>query len=571
MSWLRQLTIGRRLGAAFLFVLALLCGVAGLGAWELRAVNGQARDLSDNWLPSVQALGEMRAIANAARRSSIQHVLEDSAEQKRAQREHHDQIMGQAWPAALARYEKLVSSDEERRLLEGVLRDWKAYAEADSLLLAASDEGEPGMVAARALAIGDTAHRFDAVAKGLTQGVELNARGATEARDSAQSAFERSLAMLAGLSALALAGGTLLAWSITRSITGPLDEAVDLAETVARGDLRARVVANGRDEAARLLEALGRMNARLAEIVGRMRLGSDSIATGSAEIATGNADLSQRTEQQASSLEETAASMEQLSGTVRHNAETAQQARELADAATRAAEHNGEASAQVVRTMDEISGSSRRIAEIIGVIDGIAFQTNILALNAAVEAARAGEQGRGFAVVASEVRSLAQRSADAAKEIRGLIQRSVEQVEGGARLVQASGQDMQALVGQVRQVGQLIQEIAGSTAEQSRGISQVSEAVSQLDHVTQQNAALVEQSAAAAESLKHQAALMAGTVAEFRLADGASASSPAASPSASPSPSPAPRPVKAPAPVAPRPAVAATTAPAGGDDDWTTF
>src|SRR5574343_242742 len=324
MTWLRQLTIGRRLGTAFLFVLALLCAVAALGAWQLRTVNGQARDLGDNWLPSLQALGELRAIANAARRSSIQHVLEDSAEQKRAQRERRDQITGQAWPAALARYEKLVSSDQERRLLEGVLRDWKAYTEADQLLLAASDEGEPGMVAARALAIGDTANRFDAVAKGLTQGVELNARGAAEARDSAQAA------------------GSALAWSITRSITGPLDEAVALAETVARGDLRSRVVASGRDEAARLLEALGRMNSRLAEIVGRMRQGSDSIATGSSQIATGNADLSQRTEEQASSLEETAASMEQLSGTVRHNAETAQQARELADAATRSEEHTSE-------------------------------------------------------------------------------------------------------------------------------------------------------------------------------------------------------------------------------------
>jgi methyl-accepting chemotaxis protein len=570
MSWLRQLTIGRRLGAAFLFVLALLCAVAALGAWQLRAVNGQARELGDNWLPSVQALGELRGIANAARRSSLQHVLEDSAEQKRVQRERHDQVVGKDWPAAMARYEPLVSSDEERQLLVQVQRDWKAYGEADQLLLAASDEGEPGMVAARALAIGDTAHRFDAVAQHLTKGVELNARGAADARDTAQTTFERSLAVLAALAAVALAAGSALAWSITRSITGPLDEAVALAETVARGDLRSRVVASGRDEAARLLEALGRMNARLAEIVGRMRQGSDSIATGSSQIATGNADLSQRTEEQASSLEETAASMEQLSGTVRHNAETAQQARELADAATRAAEHNGETSAQVVRTMDEISGSSRRIAEIIGVIDGIAFQTNILALNAAVEAARAGEQGRGFAVVASEVRTLAQRSADAAKEIRGLIQRSVEQVEGGARLVQASGQDMQALVGQVRQVGQLIQEIAGSTAEQSRGISQVSEAVSQLDHVTQQNAALVEQSAAAAESLKHQAALMAGTVAEFRLADGATGAGPAALSVPSPSPAPTPRPVKAPAPVAPRPAPAAT-APAGGDDDWTSF
>ena len=381
MSWLRELTIGRRLGMAFLFVLVLLCAVSGLAAWQMGSVNGQARELGDNWLPSVQALGELRGIANAARRSSLQHVLEDSAEQKRAQRERRDKILSQTWPAAMARYEKLVSSPEEQKLLDEVKHDWKSYLEADQLLLSASDEGEPGLVAARSLAIGDTAHRFESVARKLTQGVELNAKGAADARDNAQATFEHSLTLTAVLTALAVAVGTALAWSITRSITAPLEEAVTLAETVARGDLRARVVATGRDESTRLLEALARMNARLSEIVGRMRQGSDSIATGSSEIASGNADLSQRTEEQASSLEETAASMEQLSGTVRHNAETAQQARELADAATRAAEHNGETSAKVVQTMDEISGSSRRIAEIIGVIDGIAFQTNILALN----------------------------------------------------------------------------------------------------------------------------------------------------------------------------------------------
>jgi methyl-accepting chemotaxis protein-1 (serine sensor receptor) len=317
--------------------------------------------------------------------------------------------------------------------------------------------------------------------------------------------------------ALAIGLGSWLAWVVSRSITTPVHQALDLAERVAAGDLSATLQASGRNEMAQLLQALGRMTESLRAIVGQVRDSSESISTGSAEIATGNADLSQRTETQASNLEETAATMEELSSTVRNNAQTAAQANELAHSASAAAGRGGAVVGDLVSNMAAISQSSNRISEIIGVIDGIAFQTNILALNAAVEAARAGEQGRGFAVVAGEVRSLAQRSAEAAREIKSLIGDSQTKVENGNRLAEQAGGAMQDIVQEVGRVSTLIAEIASASGEQSRGISQVGEAVGQLDQVTQQNAALVEQSAAAAESLRNQAQQLSELVASFRL------------------------------------------------------
>jgi methyl-accepting chemotaxis protein len=302
-----------------------------------------------------------------------------------------------------------------------------------------------------------------------------------------------------------------------RGILLPIAQATQVATTVAAGDLTSRIEVGSQDEVGQLLSALKTMNDRLADLVGDVRSSGDHIATGSSQIAMGNADLSHRTEQQASSLQETAASMEQLTSTVRHNADTAQQATQLATSASTVAARGGEIVGQVVHTMDEISASSRKIADIIGVIDGIAFQTNILALNAAVEAARAGEQGRGFAVVAGEVRSLAQRSAEAAKEIKSLIGDSVEKVEAGSRLVGNAGSTMTDIVTQVRMVCELINEISASTHDQSDGIGQVNQAVNQLDQVTQQNAALVEESAAAAESLKQQAGRLVASVSVFKL------------------------------------------------------
>jgi len=322
-----------------------------------------------------------------------------------------------------------------------------------------------------------------------------------------------TLAIGAGVLALA----ALVSTGLVRSITRGIDAAVKVARTVAAGDLGSQVVVDRHDEIGTMLAALKHMNESLVTIVGDVRNASESIATGSSQIAHGNADLSQRTEEQASNLEQTAASMEQLGATVRHNADTARRASELAEGASRVAAQGGTVVGRVVATMDDITDSSRRITDIIGVIDGIAFQTNILALNAAVEAARAGEQGRGFAVVASEVRSLAQRSATAARQIKVLIGESVGKVENGTRLVADAGRTMGDIVDQVRRVSALIAEISDASDEQSRGIGQIGDAVTQLDQVTQQNAALVEESAAAAESLRVQADALARTVGTFRL------------------------------------------------------
>jgi methyl-accepting chemotaxis protein len=302
----------------------------------------------------------------------------------------------------------------------------------------------------------------------------------------------------------------------SRSITAPIAEAREAALAIAGGDLTRHIVPEGRDEASDLLAALARMQEGLALLVGEVHSASDSIHTASSEVAAGNADLSQRTEQAAGSLQQTASSMNQLSGTVQQTAASARTANQLAAGATEVAQRGGQVVAEVVSTMDEINASSRRIGDIIGTIDGIAFQTNILALNAAVEAARAGEQGRGFAVVASEVRSLAQSAAQAAREIKALIGSSVDRVDAGARLVADAGKTMGEIVGSVQQVGQIIAEISTAAAEQSSGLGDVNGSVVELDRMTQQNAALVEQSAAAALSLQQQAQRLASLVSTFR-------------------------------------------------------
>jgi methyl-accepting chemotaxis protein len=347
--------------------------------------------------------------------------------------------------------------------------------------------------------------------------VKLQEKKMAAARIEADNA-RSGLIWLGSIGALLIViAGMVVAWSLVGSIVTPLNEAVRVAEAVSTGDLRSRVVPMGSNEVGQLSIALQRMNESLVRIVGQIRNSSDSIATGSAEIAGGNADLSQRTEEQAANLEETAASMEQLTATVKQNAETARTANQLATSASGVAAKGGEVVGQVVATMQQITAASRKIADIIGTIDGIAFQTNILALNAAVEAARAGEQGRGFAVVASEVRSLAGRSAQAAKEIKTLIGDSVSKIEAGSHLAAEAGGTMADIVNQVRRVADLIAEISAASGEQSQGIAQVGDAIHQLDQVTQQNAALVEESAAAAESLKHQAATMIDVVSVFKL------------------------------------------------------
>jgi methyl-accepting chemotaxis protein-1 (serine sensor receptor) len=334
----------------------------------------------------------------------------------------------------------------------------------------------------------------------------------------AGAAYGRDRVLMLVASLVAVAAAVLLGWALSNAITQPLQRAVRLAEAVAAGDLSSDIVVDRNDETGQLLAALKRMNDGLVEMVGRVRQSADSIATASQQIASGNQDLSSRTERQASALQETAASMQEMTSTVQQAAESSRQASQLACAATEVAGRGGDVVQRVVTTMAEISDSSRRIADIIGVIDGIAFQTNILALNAAVEAARAGEQGRGFAVVAGEVRTLAQRSAQAAREIKGLIGASVDKVAAGSELVGEAGSTMGDIVSQVRRMTDLMAEINASANEQSSGIGQVNHAVASIDQGTQQNAALVEESAAAAESLRQQAAGLLDVIAQFKTA-----------------------------------------------------
>ena len=332
------------------------------------------------------------------------------------------------------------------------------------------------------------------------------------------------------MAALLLAVGLAMAWQLVRSITRPLDQAVNAIDAIAAGDLTQELHSTRKDEFGHMLRSLSAMSTQLRGVVTDVRSGVDSVSSASVQIANGNHDLSARTEQTASNLEETAASMEQLTATVTQSADTARQANQLAGTAAQAAARGGEVVGQVVASMQQITDSSKKISDIIGVIDGIAFQTNILALNAAVEAARAGEQGRGFAVVASEVRSLAGRSAEAAKEIKSLIMASVERVEKGTQLVDKAGVTMSEVVGSIRRVTDIMGEISAASGEQSQGVAQVAEAITHMDQTTQQNASLVEESAAAADSLKSQAAQLVEAVAVFRLAPGSDASA-GASPS----------------------------------------
>ncbi len=441
------------------------------------------------------------------------------------------------------------------------------------------------------------------LAKAMQALVTRNEALHTERADAADAASQRLTLVLGALMLLATAGALFTAWRLQLRVVAELERAVRLTEDVAAGNLSVSASSEQADEIGDLVRALGHMVDRLRTSLQTVRQATDHIGTAASEIASGNIDLSQRTEQAASRVQQSASSMEELTSTVRQTADSARTANQLAGSASTVAQRGGAVVAQVVTTMEDINTSSKRIADIIGTIDGIAFQTNILALNAAVEAARAGEQGRGFAVVASEVRSLAQRSAEAAREIKGLIQASVEKVDAGTRLVGDAGSTMTEIVASVQRVSDIIGEISAASGEQSGGISQINTAVADLDRMTQQNSALVEESAAAAESLKEQASRLAQVVSSFQLGAAVtgrpSVAQVAASAPARPSPAAAARAVvarakSAPAaaaairPVAPvktAPALAKPTLPAlpasktpapaaskaGGDDDWETF
>ncbi|MDT7518927.1 methyl-accepting chemotaxis protein [Rhodoferax sp. TBRC 17660] len=466
--------------------------------------------MTTNWLPTIGLMGDVKAGLADLRAWESQHVLNTDE----GAIERIDKLASQAVATVEAtrqEYGKLVNEPDEKALFADLETDWKAYEALHAQLIDMSTKREK--FPARELLEGDSKVLFDKIIFTIKKISEYNQTGATTASSKTEKSFHTArVSMLTALLVGAIAAVFATLW-VTKSVTRPISTVIDLADNIADGDLSKTITVDSMNETGQLLAALQRMQAKLASVVYQVRSGSESVATASSEIAQGNHDLSTRTEKQASALEETAASMEELDSTVKQNADSARQANQLAMNAPTVAIQGGE----VVETMKGINESSRRIADIISVIDGIAFQTNILALNAAVEAARAGEQGRGFAVVASEVRLLAGRSAEAAKEIKSLINASVERVEQGSSLVDKAGETITEVVSSIRRVTDIMGAISAASSEQSAGVSQVGEAVTQMDQATQQNAALAEEMAAAASSLKSQANDLVQVVATFKL------------------------------------------------------
>ncbi len=518
---LTNIGIGKRLGIGFGIVILLLVLVATIAVSRINHMSDSANSILKDRYVKVAMLNEVQDHQNNQARFLRNAIISaKDAEQMKSWLLKSD-AESTANTELFNKLKPLVRSQTGLALMEATLPKRAVYAEARGKLTKLLEEGKLDEAGSYLLVDFQTPQKeyFDVVQALIIYQEDAMARdGQTMEADGV---FAKS--MTEGLTVLAALIAALVAVTLARSITGPIGEAVAFASKVAGGDLSSSVSNRYGDETGALLAALGHMQENLVRIVGNVQRGSEGVATASAEIAQGNNDLSARTEQQASALEQTAASMEELSSTVQQNADTARKANQLAMTASGVAIQGGEVVGQVVQTMKGINDASRKIADIIGVIDGIAFQTNILALNAAVEAARAGEQGRGFAVVASEVRSLAGRSADAAKEIKTLIGASVERVEQGTTLVDRAGATMSDLVDSIKRVTDLMAEISASSSEQAAGVSQVGEAVTQMDQVTQQNAALVEEMAAAASSLKSQASELQQTVAVFKLGSGAQA------------------------------------------------
>jgi methyl-accepting chemotaxis protein len=510
--------IGSRLIAAFGIVLLMLVAMAAVGVSRMAAIQTAMVDITKGNNVESGLASDMRTSVDDRMIALRNIVLLDDATQMREQVERV-RVQAQGYADAEKQLRTTFAAygiqDDESKLLEDIQQQ---SALAQPLIDKIQALGlENNNAAATKVLMGDlraVQRKWQASLGALIASEKKQNEEATVAAD-ATYVFARNLMIV--LSVAAVVFGVAIALAITRSITRPINRAVAIAQTVAAGDLTSHIEVHGKDETSMLLTALRSMNASLAQIVGQVRAGTDTISTASQEIAAGNLDLSSRTEEQASSLEETASSMEELTSTVKQNADNARQANSLAASASEVAGKGGAVIADVVGTMGAIQESSKKIVEIIGVIDGIAFQTNILALNAAVEAARAGEQGRGFAVVATEVRNLAHRSAAAAKEIKTLIGDSVAKVESGTQLVDQAGATMNEVVDSVRRVSDIISEITAASREQSLGIEQINQAIMQMDSVTQQNAALVEESAAAAESLQGQATQLAAVVGKFVL------------------------------------------------------
>ena len=514
MTILENISIGKRLTFGFTIILALAMLITGISVWRLQSVASATRDmmqvplakerLISDWYGKVDsAIRRTTAIARSSDPTLGAYFAEESKASTAASTEFQKKV------------EDLLSTDDEKALFARIGEQRKIYLSSRdqvTKLKMAGQLEEADKVFQSAFKPATESYQGLLIDLLKTQRAKIDAT-AQHIDDIAAS----SRTLLFVLAALVLAFGVVSSWLLTTGITGPLHAAVAAARRVASGDLTGHIDDGGDDETGQLLSALKEMNASLLGIVTEVRNGTDHIATSSSEIAAGNQDLSRRTEQQAGALEETASSMEELTSTVKHNADNARQANQLAASAAQVAVKGGVVVSEVVGTMDSINASSRKIVDIIAVIDGIAFQTNILALNAAVEAARAGEQGRGFAVVASEVRNLAQRSASAAKEIKELIGDSVEKVNQGSRLVADAGSTMDEIVSSVQRVSDMITEITAASTEQSAGINQVHHAISEMDAVTQQNAALVEQSAAAAEAMQQQAAALAQAVSVFKV------------------------------------------------------
>ncbi len=514
MKLLSNLRVGLRLGLGFGALLLLMLVMGLFAVNRVNRVQANVTDLATNWLPSTQQLASLNEALNQMRRAELQMLLGGG---EKALQEENDRLTKQ-WevvPKLLSAYETSISSAEERKLFDDFKSSIASYKNTQPQLLSLLRAGkqEDALNWLR----NDSRKTFRATTDAITKLIQLNDQGATTAYTDASTSYSAVLWGIWLLVAVALSIGAVIGWVLTRSLTQPLRYATDSADRMASGDLSLDVHANRADELGDLLRALGRMQEALNLSVGTVKQSAGSISVASQEVSNGSSDLSMRTEQTASSLEQTSAAMQQVTETVRQSASAAQQANQLATSASGVAAQGGQAVARVVSTMDGIQAASRKIGDIISVIDGIAFQTNILALNAAVEAARAGEQGRGFAVVASEVRMLAQRSADAAREIKTLIASSVDQVDAGSKFVTEAGSTMNEVVTAVKRVADIIGEMASTVNDQTQSLSEVNTAIGQLDSMTQQNAALVEQSAAASASLRDQAAQLAEVVARFRL------------------------------------------------------